>query len=128
VARARSAVVVDGALEEGLRRMGATEADIARIRLERGTALAHDPNVYEVWPENWAVLQFFLRAQTQWLYAGGGLGPSVRVSMNYPGVESVARIHGVPFEQLQEWDEDLRVIELAVLRADSELALKRRNK
>ena len=128
VARTQSAVVVDGALEAGMRRMGATDADVARARLERGTALAHDPNVCEVWPENWEVLHFYLRAQTQWVYAGGGMGPAMRVALNYPGVESVARIRGVPFEQLQAWDEDLRVIELAVLQADSELATKRRKK
>lgn len=128
VARTQSAVVVDSALEAGMRRMGATDADVARTRLERGTALAHDPNECEVWPENWEVVQFFLRAQTQWVYAGGGMGPAVRVALNYPGVESVARIRGVPLEQLQAWDEDLRVIELAVLQADSELAAKRRNK
>ena len=56
------------------------------------------------------------------------MGPAVRVALNYPGLESVARIRGLPFEQLQAWDEDLRVIELAVLQADSEMAAKRRNK
>lgn len=128
VAHKQSAVVVDAGMEAGMRAFGATDADVARARLERGTALAHDPNECEVWPENWDVLQFFLRAQTQWVYAGGGMGPAMRVALNYPGVESVARIRGVGTEQLQAWADDLGVIELAVLQADNELAAKRRKK
>lgn len=119
-------MVVDEALEAGMRRFGATDADIAQVRRERGAAQAVAPNVFEVWPENWDVWQFFLRVQTQWLYAGGGMGPAVRVEMNFPGVESKARIRGVPPEQLQAWADDLDTIELAVLQADNELAAKRR--
>lgn len=121
-------MVVDEALEDGLRRFGAGDDEIERVRLERGSAAAQDPNVCDVLPENWAVWQFFLRVQTQWLYAGGGMGPTVRVAMNFSGVEAKARIRGVPPEQLQAWAEDLDTIELAVLQADNELAAKRRKK
>jgi len=121
-------VVVDAALEEGMRRMGASEAEIEKVRRERGTAGAQDPNVCWVLDENWTVWQFYLKGQTQWVYAGGGMAPPMRVAMDYPGMESVARIRGVPGEQLQAWADDLHTIELAVLEADNELALKRRRK
>ena len=109
-----------------MRRMGASEAEIEKVRGERGTAGAQDPNVCWVLDENWDVWQFFLRVQTQWIYAGGGMAPPGRVAMDFPGVESKARIRGVPHEQLQAWADDLDTIELAVLQADNELAAKRR--
>lgn len=119
-------MVVDEALEDGLRRFGAGDDEIERVRLERGSAAAQDPHVCDVLPENWEVWQFFLRVQTQWLYAGGGMGPAARVAMNFPGVEAKARIRGIPPQQLQAWADDLDTIELAVLQADNELAAKRR--
>lgn len=111
-----------------MRRMGASEAEIEKVRRERGVAGAQDPNVCWVLDENWTVWQFFLQVQTQWVYAGGGMGPPARVAMDFPGVESKARIRGVPPEQLQAWADDLDTIELAVLQADNELALKRHRK
>lgn len=121
-------MVVDEALQAGMRRLGASDVQIAQVLLERGGSAAQDPNVCEVWPENWAVWEFFMRAQTQWCYAGGGMGPAARVALNYVGVEAVARLRGVPHEQLQGWADALNVIELAVLQADHELAAKRAKK
>lgn len=118
-------MVVDAALEEGMRRMGASEAEIEKVRRERGTAGAKDPNVCWVLGENWPVWDFFLRGQTQWVYAGGGMAPPVKVALNYPGLESVARIRGVRRRQLEAWADDLHAIELAVLQAENELAARR---
>lgn len=113
-----------------MRAFGATDADVARARLERGVSEEKvSSSEFEVWPENWDVWIFFLRCQTQWHYAGGGIGPPVRVGLNYGGVESVARMRGVPGPQLSSWADDLHLIELAVLAADSDKAIKRtRNK
>ena len=109
-----------------MRRMGASEAEIERVRIERGVAGAQDPNVCWLLDENWDVWTFFLKGQTQWVYAGGGMATPMRAALNYPGLESVARIRGVPDEQLQAWADDLHTIELAVLQAENELAAKRR--
>lgn len=125
VAQRQSAVVLDADMQAGMRALGATDADVAQVLAERSAEPAQAPDECEVWPENWDVFIFFLRAQTQWVYASGGMGPAARVAMNYPGVESVARICGVGAQQLQAWADDLGVIELAVLQADRELAAKR---
>lgn len=110
-----------------MRAFGATDADVEAARKERGSSEKSVQVVeFEVWPENWDLWQFFMRAQTQWHYLSGGLGPAVRVGMNFTGVESVARIRGICTQQLQAWADDLHTIELAVLAADRELALKRR--
>ena len=128
LAQRHSAVVVDADRLAGMRALGATDADVAKVQAERCETPAQAPDECEVWPDNWGVFTFFLWAQTQWVYAGGGMGPAARVAMNYPGVESVARIRGVGGEQLQAWADDLGVIELAVLQADTELAARRRKK
>ncbi|MBV7454304.1 DUF1799 domain-containing protein [Acidovorax sp. sif1233] len=118
---------MDPALEAGMRAFGATDADVEKVRQERGSAEKSVQGVeFEVWEENWELWLFFLAAQTQWNYVSGGLGPAVRVGMNFTGVESVARIRGISGQQLQAWAEDLQSIELAVLQADREVALKRR--
>lgn len=109
-----------------MRRFGASQADIDRVRAERGTTKGAQANEFDVWPENWALWSFWMKAQTQWHYAGGGLGPAVRMGMNYEGVRAVACIRGVSAQQLEEWADDLHLIELAVLAADRDLALKRK--
>lgn len=119
----RVPLAVDAALEAGMRAFGATDAQVAQARSERGfTVQVASAEEFEVWPENWALWQFFLRAQTQWHYAAQGLRPAVRVGMNYEGVRSVALLRGVPPEQMQAWADDLHVIEMAVLVADCEMA------
>lgn len=110
-----------------MRAFGATDADVELVRKERGsTERSTVETEFEVWPENWDVWLFFMRAQTQWNYVSGGLGPAVRVGMNFSGVEAVARIRGVNAEQLQAWADDLHTIEIAVLAADRDIALKRK--
>lgn len=122
---ARSAVVVDEALEAGMRRFGASQDEIAQVRRERGAAQAQDPDVCEVLQESWPVWQFFLRAQTQWRYVSGGMAPPMKVALDYAGIEAVARIRGVAPQQLEVWADDLQTIELAVLQAENELAARR---
>lgn len=110
-----------------MRAFGATDADVDQVRKERGSSERATVDAeFEVWPENWDVWLLFMRAQTQWNYVSGGLGPAVRVGMNYSGVEAVARIRGVTTEQLQAWADDLHTIEIAVLAADRDIALKRK--
>ena len=110
MARTQSAVVVDSALEAGLRRMGASDADVARIRLERGTALAHDPNECEVWPENWPAWSLFCQVSTQWRVGMGG-ATGLDYGAIYPLLDRIA-------QDAAEWMDlfdDLQVLEGAAL-------------
>lgn len=105
-----------------MRQCGASDAQIAQARRERGGADAPAPDVVEVWPENWDTWQFFLVVQTQWTFAPMGLAGAVRVAMNYPGVESIARMRRVPGDALERFADGLRVIELAVVEVERESA------
>jgi hypothetical protein len=70
---------------------------------------------YEVWPENWDVVQIFLRCQTQWRSAGlGGV-----MGLDYTAVSWVLRLYGIKNQRTVL--EDLQVMEGAVL---SEMAKK----
>lgn len=109
-----------------MRAFGATDADVACARQERGTSEEGvGSSEFEVWPENWDVWVFFLRCQTQWHYAVGGLGPSVRVGLNYVGVQAIASMRAISAQQLSRWADDLHLIELAVLAADNDKVRKR---
>lgn len=68
------------------------------------------PKILPIYPENWTVVQFFLRLQTQWLV--GGMGS--RTGLNYPGVESAGRLSGVDITV--ELFEQLQIMELAALK------------
>lgn len=43
--------------------------------------------VYEVWPENWPVVEMFLRVQTQWRTTSGGV-----IGLDYGVVLEMARL------------------------------------
>lgn len=105
-----------------MRQCGASEEQIAQARRERGGAEAPAADVVEVWPENWSTWQFFLLVQTQWLFAPMGLSGAVRVALNYPGVESIARMRRVGADELAHFVDGLGVIELAVLAVDRDAA------
>lgn len=62
-----------------------------------------------MWPENWPVVEAFLRCQTQWVHAGmGGV-----VGMNYVGVEIVLKHYNVTDPEVFS---GLQVMELAALK------------
>lgn len=108
-----------------MRRMGASEADIELVVAQSGQADSTTPvdDDCEVHPDCWESVMFFLMVQTQWVYRSvtTAMGSwSVRAGLNYPGVESAARLSGLRRPQLAELFADLRVIELEVLRADAE--------
>ena len=66
---------------------------------------------FEVWPENWPVIELWCRVQTQWRVApmGGLLG------LDYQAVDMVLRLTGA--EQPLELFDDLREMERAALEA-----------
>lgn len=74
-----------------------------------GIALPEQPpEHFEVWEENWPVLDMFLRCQTQWRNTMNGL-----LGLDYTAVEWLLRLYEV--EDPRSLLEDLQVMEAAVL-------------
>lgn len=69
------------------------------------TSPAHD---FEVWAENWPVVELFMRLQTQWVTTMGSI-----VGLHYPSVDFLFRIEGI--ENQREMLADLQVMEVAAL-------------
>ncbi len=122
-ARPRRRAVVDEGVIEGARRLGASEQELADLQAqadaERAQAQALD--VFEVHADNWDDWLFFLSVQTQWVYASTGMG-SQRTGLHYPGVESAARLQGLPRRLWPQRFEAVHAVELAVLAADAKQA------
>lgn len=73
------------------------------------------PELFEVWEENWPAVEMFLRVQTQWRV--GMNGP---VGLDYGAVEWVLRLYGA--QEPRAVLEDLQIMEAAVLAAVSKRA------
>lgn len=119
-------------MSAGLRRMNVSEEDIAAMQkkreddaLEAAQALGETED-FEIHEDNWDSWLFFLTVQTQWIYAVSGLGAQ-RAGMRYEGVESGARMAGLPRRQWPALFADVQVMERAVLAVDAELAEARSN-
>lgn len=83
--------------------MGLSEDQVMKIA---PTEIRRD---FEVIPENWEVVQFFLRCQTQWRTGGmGGL-----IGLDYGAVAWLLRLYRVKDQRTVL--EDLQVMEAAVL-------------
>lgn len=63
----------------------------------------------EVWPENWPVLELFLRCQTQWRVGVNGL-----IGLDYGAVAWILRLYEEE-DQHRAMLEHLQVMESAVL-------------
>ncbi|CAM8626993.1 Bacteriophage TLS, TfmB [Comamonadaceae bacterium] len=124
---AAPAIAVDDNVAQGLRRVGVSEEDIAKLTgAQEAAAQALDFEVYE---DCWESVQFFLKVQTQWCWKtsghSAGLGSLVfseKAGLNYPAVESVMRMEMVPRRKQAALLADLREMELAVLAAEAEIA------
>ena len=66
------------------------------------------PEHFEVWPENWAALDLFLRCQTQWRTDNGQ-----RVGLIYSELITIGSLYSV--ENLGKVVEDVQVIEAEIL-------------
>ncbi|MBU0749153.1 MAG: DUF1799 domain-containing protein [Gammaproteobacteria bacterium] len=126
--------VVDENVVKGMRAMKATEEQIAKALARRAPKEEADQD-FEVHEDAWESWCFFLKVQTQWVYlsvpGGGNLthvlpGRVVRVSMNYPGIASMASMWRIRQRKLSAYMDDLAVIEGAVLKEDNRLAATRR--
>jgi hypothetical protein len=47
-------------------------------------------NHFEVWEENWEIIEMFMRMQTQWV-----VGMSGAVGLNYPSLEWLCKLYAV---------------------------------
>lgn len=70
---------------------------------------ASDPDLFEVWEENWQALGIFLKVQTQWRV--GMNGP---IGLDYSAVAWVLKL-AVPEDQHLTLLDDLQIMERAVL-------------
>lgn len=116
----RKAAAVDEGVIKGLRRMGVCAQDVeaAQAQLEADKARQAEQDDFEVHEDNWEAWMFFLSVQTQWVFASSGLA-SQRVAMNYPGVESAARLQRIPMRRWPELFDAVHAVEMAVLAVDA---------
>ena len=70
---------------------------------------ASDPDLFEVWEENWQALGIFLKVQTQWRVGMGGL-----IGLDYSAVAWVLKLVVSEDQHLTSLD-DLQIMERAVL-------------
>lgn len=68
------------------------------------------PQVFEVFPENWAAVQMFLRVGTQWR-----VGPRGPIGLDYGALEWLLSLY--PAADPRALLEDVQVIETAALQA-----------
>lgn len=64
---------------------------------------------FDVWPENWPIIEMFLRVQTQWRTSMGGV-----IGLDYAAVAWVLKLYGI--EDQRSLLEDLQVMEAAAMR------------
>lgn len=72
---------------------------------------AANANEFEVWTENWQATRVFSRLHTQWQLTGMG----ELTGLNYPGMESVMRMLGVPRHRWRSLFVSLQIMEAAAL-------------
>jgi hypothetical protein len=65
---------------------------------------------FEVWEENWLAVEMFLRVQTQWRSAMGGL-----LGLDYGAVEWLFNLYAVAAEDQRSMLEDLQIMEATVI-------------
>lgn len=70
-------------------------------------------NEFEVWEENWEILEMFMRMQTQWV-----VGMSGAVGLSYPSLEWLCKLYAVK-DPLKIF-EGIRIMEAAALRCFNE--------
>lgn len=110
--------------------MGVCDADIEKAiehqQAEQDASEAAAPqDDFEVFEDVWESWLFFLKVQRQWVFVpvNDGMGvSSVRISLNWPAIESVVRLKRIDPECWDGLVDDLLVIEGAVLKAEREAA------
>jgi hypothetical protein len=89
-----------------MRRQRVPEHVIAEYQKRAGS------EAFEVWPENWPVVDLFLALGSQWRFAGM---ESQRVGIDYGAVPATMDLLGVPASKRQLWFAWIRQMERAAL-------------
>ncbi|WP_158602119.1 DUF1799 domain-containing protein [Pararobbsia silviterrae] len=103
---------IDSGVVDALAAFGASQFDIGRAN-----ALRVD-GAYEVYPENWRVVQLFLALSTQWRMTALSTMADARLiqtGFDYAAVEPVMRLTGIKCRHRAALFKDLQVMEDAVL-------------
>ena len=79
-----------------------------------------EPELFEVWEENWPAVELFLRVQTQWRVTQWRVGMNGPVGLDYGAVQWVISLYAV--QDPRAALEDLQIMEAAVLAAVSKRA------
>lgn len=112
---------VDGDVVAAMRAMGVDPERIAAAEEDAEAASAGGEEdateVIEIWEENEPHVRFFLAVRTQWVHVGF---EAVRVGLNYPATEVVARAQGIRGKAWGECFRALQVMEAEVLAVDAE--------
>jgi len=112
-------LVVDDGVAAGLLRFGFTAESVQEQQDKSGEV--QEPADFEVHEDAFESWMFFLKVQRQWVFVpvSAGMGvTSVRVSMNWPGVEAMVRLSRIKQTRWEQLLDDLLVIEEAVLLAE----------
>jgi hypothetical protein len=72
-----------------------------------------ESNNFEVWEENWEIVEMFMRMQTQW-----NVGMSGAVGLNYPSLEWLCKLYAVQ-DPLKIF-EGIRIMEASALKCFTE--------
>lgn len=110
---------IDADVLNGMRLMGATPEDIEKARAQMKPADEEDAGPgFDVWPENWVTVMFFLGVSTQWHHVSGMA--VARTGLSRCEVEAEMRLRRVPVAERAELLDGLAVMEHAVLQYDAE--------
>ncbi|MFZ4286631.1 DUF1799 domain-containing protein [Variovorax sp. HJSM1_2] len=113
---------VDQNVLDGARAMGATPEQLEQLK--RQLAPPADTSAYQVWPENWDSLEFFVSVASQWVTTENRYTGDRRFDrLDYAGVEAAARMLRLPKAKLAAMFTDLQGMEQA-LRSASAKAFK----
>ena len=110
---------IDQAQIDAMRAFGTSDAAIAAASARTGD------HVFEVWPDNWPIFMTFLSLARQWRWIAGGMGPPIRLGLDYPAVESVFRLTGVKKKDRVATFAALQLMEDAVVQVESERAARK---
>lgn len=114
---------VDENVLAGMRRMGATEDQIAEVAASWAEPDPVADDGFEVYDDNWECVMFFVGLETQWSYAAPGMGKPRLVGLPSPCIEADMNMKQIPRKARPALLADLRVMEKGALAAQADHVL-----
>jgi hypothetical protein len=106
--------VVDDNVLRDFARLGATEEQLSEMAAQAARAAEEDEADFEIWPENWDIVQLFMAVSTQWrktAMVGAAKAIVIYDALDYSAVEAVMRMHNVAKRHKPELFWGLQVME-----------------